>query len=296
MTETKLKEKGIKKDAPSSSTEDAKGEKNTPISKSKSKEKSKTKNILIIVGIIFLFFICWAVIDFNKWKKEREEEISDLKREYNVLVESTAGIETNYKAIVSTALKQIDEEAGQALADDAEKLSSIALECLNTFDYDLSEDDPYALGVDITDLPDIEDDEIEYYNEAIDVYSELRSRFYYIKDNLSNCQDVFTREVQASRTTIDEEKRIQEEEAARQAEIYAKASMTYEKFTNQVYEGMTLQQLKEVWTSFDYDCEIFSQSGAYVSYSCDLSTTYNLKVLSFVFYNNRLEAKSQVGL
>ena len=89
--------------------------------------------------------------------------------------------------------------------------------------------------------------------------------------------------------------RAAEEEKKKTAERVAKWDLTYDKFTNQIYEGMTLAQLKEVYGGFDSQCTLSTRSTNYEFYSCKVSTS-SYKTASFAFRNGKLTYKSQYGL
>ena len=141
---------------------------------------------------------------------------------------------------------------------------------------------------------------------AVKNIKEYTEKINAAKSSVTECKEIG----EAKKKEIDdeiakkeaEEKAKAEEEAAknRQQEeaeaAYQRNKLTYEKFTNQINEGMSLNAVKDVYGWFDSECKISSQSGGYVIYSCSSSSTYNYWAASFTFYNNILKSKAQTGL
>lgn len=94
------------------------------------------------------------------------------------------------------------------------------------------------------------------------------------------------------------EKQINDIDAAKEAAkaAYQKRILTYDKFTNVIKEGMSLDQVRDIYGDFDSQCKVSAQSGNYAIYSCSSSSSYDFWAASFTFYNGILNSKSQTGL
>lgn len=167
--------------------------------------------------------------------------------------------------------------------------------------YDEVYNNPYAIqDNNITEKSTVD---IETATKNIKEYTE---KINAAKNSVTECKEIG----EAKKKEIDdeiakkeaEEKAKAEEEAAKKKQqeeaqaAYQRNKLTYEKFTNQIHEGMSLNAVKNVYGWFDSECKISSQSGGYVIYSCSSSSTYNYWAASFTFYNNTLKSKAQTGL
>lgn len=142
--------------------------------------------------------------------------------------------------------------------------------------------------------------------KAADSLIEYTEKINNAKGSVEECREIG----EAKKKEIDdeiakkeaEEKTKAEEEAEKQRQkeeseaAYKRNKLDYDKFTNQIYEGMSLSAMKEVYGWFDNECKISTQSGGYVIYSCSSSSSYNYWAASFTFYNNILKSKAQTGL
>lgn len=75
------------------------------------------------------------------------------------------------------------------------------------------------------------------------------------------------------------------------------ARLTYAKFVNQIKNGMTIDQIQEIF-NFKGQCSVSTSSGSYVSYSCNIPSNrkYDFIYAGFTFYKGKLTAKTQYGL
>lgn len=142
---------------------------------------------------------------------------------------------------------------------------------------------------------------------AIDNLEKFTSKINNAILSVSQCKEIG----EAKKAEIDqelakkaaEEKAKAEEEAAKkkqqqeEQEASAKKVLNYNKFTSQIKEGMSLSAIKNVYTGFDSQCKITSQSGGWVMYTCSpASYSSNYWTATFMFYNNTLQSKAQYGL
>ena len=156
-------------------------------------------------------------------------------------------------------------------------------------------DSPYAIEDTAVEERDTSDIEL-VANKLIEHTDKINKA----KESLGQCREM----AEEKKKEIDEELAEKEAEEKKQAEERKKAEdeynknvLNYEKFTNKIKEGMSLEAVKNEYRWFDEECKISSQYAGWVYYSC--SPTYyssNYWAAVFAFYNGVLKSKSQSGL
>lgn len=139
---------------------------------------------------------------------------------------------------------------------------------------------------------------------AVDGLAEFTEKINQAKSRVEECREIG----EAKKKEIDDEAAQKEAEEKAEAEkqrqkeeaaaTYRRNKLDYDKFVSQIREGMTLDEMRNVYGRFDSECKISTQSGGWVIYSCSpaSASAANYWVASFTFYNGILKSKAQAGL
>ena len=269
-----------------------------PMVKSSAKKKSdgKLKVILACVGgVVVVGLIIASVVGSNMLDAARRD---DAVRRYEDIAETSNELYEKF----GEALGEIAVNKSYDLRDwTNDELSGIFTSCIDKYGSDGKAIYNYFVYDDIGSTDFTTKEISQKISEIEDNMAVIRS----VMADTSKCTEALDEKVAAKRAeeerkAAEEAKKAAEEaakqaEAAERAERLAKYDLTYDKFVNQIYEGMSLDELREVYTGFDNQCTISTSSSSYVFYSCKISSS-PYKTASFSFRNNILTYKSQYGL
>ncbi len=248
---------------------------------------------LSIGGIVLIAGAIWVAIVLDN--SQKQATLEEAKAESEAIYKESESLSESFGVKLADLSKKHNFPSEAATEDDSERLFAL---CLNTFGYE-----DYSLGAP---EPDAEEGTLDYYNDLIEAYKQMRDAYAYMNENVERCENDIKTVIAEINTRVAEEKAAKEAEAKKaaeeeakkkaEAEAAAKRVMTYDKFTDQLYEGMTLTQLKAVWTGFDDYCKISTTSGGWVIYSCQIGSGSYVDILSLTFYYDKLQSKAQYGL
>ena len=285
---TKTKAKSAKEDI-----------KKTTEPKSEKKKFYKDFRFWIVIGIVcvaLVILIVFLIIN----NKRHEEVVSEYSQAWSDYASAQNSFGYEFGAMLGEMGFSTDGSSKYDLSYSDQ--NDISEQCAKKVGiYNDVYDNPYA----------IEDKKIAEKSTAdietaVKNLKEYTEKINAAKSSVAGCKEIG----EAKKKEIDdeiakkeaEEKAKAEEEAAKKKQqeeaqaAYQRNKLTYEKFTNQINEGMSLNAVKDVYGWFDSECKISSQSGGYVLYSCSSSSTYDYWAVSFTFYNNVLKSKAQTGL
>ncbi len=253
----------------------------------------------ICIGIIFIVLLVVTVILIIDNKKH-EEAIIEYRNTWDAYAKAQNEFGFEFGSMLGEMGFSTDESAPYNL-DSADQYD-VSVKCVRKVGiYDEVYNNPYA----------VKDEEISGKStsdiqKAVNSLTEFTQKINNAKDRVWECGEIG----ETKKKEIDDEKIKKEaeekakadEEAEKQRQKeeseaeYRRNKLDYDKFTNQIYEGMSLSTMKEVYGWFDKECKISSQSGGYVIYSCSSGSSYDFWAASFTFYNNILRSKAQTGL
>lgn len=279
---------------------EAAGAKKSKNSKSQ-KQFYQSPKFWIIAGVVTALIAIVVVVALVLYNEQHKKAVA----RYTEAWENYANIqnEFGYDFGVMLAEMGFSMDGSTQYELDEDTIYELARECARkTSVYDEIYNNPFA-----SEDKEISGKSLSHILTAVDTLTVNTEKIKEAKENVEQCKEIG----QEKKDKIDkekaekeaEEKAKAEEEAekARQKEeaqaAYRRNVLTYDKFNNQIKEGMSLNAVKEVYGWFDTQCKVASQSGSYVIYSCTPGAhTSDYWVASFTFYNNVLRSKAQTGL
>lgn len=249
-----------------------------------------------VLGAVLIAVIVFLIIN-DKQHKEAVTKYEDAWKTY-----AKAQNEFGYEFGAMLGEMGFSTDGSTEYNIDSSAQNDISTKCAQKVGiYDEVYNNPYAVedkNISVKSTSDIQ--------KATDSLTEFANKINEAKGSVEDCREIG----EAKKKEIDdeiakkeaEEKAKAEEEAAKQRQkeeseaAYKRNKLDYDKFNNQIREGMSLSAVKEVYGWFDNECKVSSQSGGYVIYSCSSTSSYNYWAASFTFYNNVLKSKAQTGL
>ena len=245
--------------------------------------------------------ICAAAVIFSVTSNKRHQEVvSEYEEAWTNYATAQNTFGYDFGVILGEIGFSTDGSTKYSLNQSAQ--NEIFEECAKKVNvYDDVYNNPYAIKD--TKIAEKSTADIEVAVKKLKEYTE---RINIAKKSVEECREVG----EAKKKAIDdeiaqkeaEERAKAEEEATKKRQqeeaqaAYKRNKLTYDKFTNQIREGMSLNAVKDVYGWFDSECRITSQSGGYVIYTCSSSSYSDYWAASFTFYRNILKSKAQTGL
>lgn len=259
----------------------------------KSQKKSKNNKNLIIISIVASITLLAIIIVVTAILIERNNQAH--RNEKALEYETTANTMSETYTKFGESIGKIISEKGYTTENWTDKeINDAFISCIDKYNHDGRAIFNYYVSENIASTKattkEIED-KISEMKQYIDIINSIAS-------DPDRCAQTFIEIAEEKLAKAAAEKAAAEKEAAKKAaraEAAAKYELTYEKFINQIHEGMTKNKLREIYTGFDNQCTISTSSYNYEFYSCKLSS-YQYKTASFAFRNNILTYKSQYGL
>lgn len=237
-----------------------------------------------------------AVLSINA-NKQHEEMAAKYAEVWDAYAKAQNDFGYEFGAILGEMGFTMDEDSIYYL--DKNTQIELGKQCTRMLDiYKDIYDNPYA----------VEDDKIEQKNtsnikNAIDSLTEYTERINKAKESVDQCKTVAQEKKDKIDAEIARKQAEAEKEAAKKKQqeeaqaAYRKNILNYDKFNNELKEGMSLAAVKDVYGGFDSQCKVSSQSGGWVIYSCSpASYSSSYWSASFTFYNGVLKSKAQYGL
>ena len=273
------------------------------MSKSESPKKKNKKLIITICisGVAVVAVIIAVLVIIVGANKRHEEAV--LK--YREAWDNYTSAQYDYGYILGGLMGDLGFSSEEGAEYDANQLDydELSRECSKKVGiYNEVFDGPY-----VVEDEKIAEKETDYILKAVEALNKNAETIRSAKEKVSDCREIG----EAKKKEIDQaavakkaeeqkkadeeaEKKRQQEEAQK---AYEKKVLNYDKFNNQIKEGMSLKTVKEIYGGFDEQCKVASQSGGWVIYSCS-SESYSSKIwsVSFSFYNGILKSKAQAGL
>ena len=264
-------------------------------------KKKFYKDFKFWIGIgVLCAMLMVAVVFLILNNKRHEEAIDKYKEAWDAYAKAQTEFGYEFGSILGEMGFSFDGSTIYSLGSSDQY--DIATRCAEKVGiYDEIYNNPYA----------VEDEEISEKStgdiqKAVDNLAEYTMKIDGAKESVEECREIG----EAKKKEIDdniakkeaEEKAKAEEEAEKQRQeeeaeaAYKRNKLDYDKFANQIREGMSLRAVKDVYGWFDDECKVSSQSGGYVIYSCSSTSSYDFWAASFSFYNNILRSKAQTGL
>lgn len=264
------------------------------------KKLYKSVKFWVILGVAFALLVVALVVTVGS-NDRRKETLDEYEEVWNNYASAQRDFGYEFGLILGEMGFSMDGSTKYDLnSSDQYSMSKQCAEKVGV--YDEIYDNSYAVKD-----KDIASKNTADVRAAINILKEYTEKINNAKTLVEKCREVGQEKINKINEEIAkkeaEEKAKAEEEAAKKKQqeeaqaAYRKNVLNYEKFNNQIKEGMSLNAVKEVYGGFDSQCKVSSQSGGWTFYSCSPSYySSNYWVASFTFYNNILKSKSQTGL
>ncbi len=267
--------------------------------KAQKKKFYKDFRFWICIGVAFVALIV-AVVFIIINNKQHEDAVVKYKEAWDVYAKAQNDFGYEFGAMLGEMGFSTDGSTKYNLDYDSQ--NDISRKCAEKVGiYDAVYNNPYAV-----EDKNISDKSTAEIIKAIDSLTDFTSKINDAKNAVEQCKEIGEAKIKEIDDAIGkkeaEEKAKAEEEAEKQRQkeeseaAYRRNKLDYDKFTNQIYEGMSLNELKNVYGWFDNECKISAQSGSYVIYSCSSTLSSNYWAATFTFNNNILSSKAQTGL
>lgn len=282
-------------------TKDKNGKKEKTTEECEHKNRSNRIAIMIIFGITILLLTAIAIITLViLLNKQHDEAIAKYDQAWSDYSEAQREFGYKFGVLLGEMGYSTDGSSKYDLDySDQYEIGKLCAEKVGI--YDEVYDNSYAVRDD-----NISEKDTTEIIKAADSLAGYAKKIKKAEDSINDCKEIgknkkkeidseAERKEAEAKAKADEEaaKKKQEEEERIAREKYA---LTYDKFNNQIHEGMSLSAVKEVYAGFDDQCKVSAQSGGYVDYSCTSSYSSEYWAASFLFYNGILKTKAQSGL